>query len=194
MFCLIEKYQLYSYANGNSINSSSTKVADVLRNLGCAGLNPIEWLTHYRDVIMNTIATQITSLTIVHLAVYSGSDQRKHQSSASLAFVRGIHHWPVNSPHKWPVTRKMFPFDDVIMYNGIQASFPSCCFLLHSQSSRGWFNIKMTSHHAVQGILRPSYLHNGISCTGKMTSVNWIKAHVLPLYDGGIVDYWVNPV
>ena len=41
--------------------------------------------------------------------------QRKHQSSASLAFVRGIHRVPVNSPHKWPVTRKMFPFDDVIM-------------------------------------------------------------------------------
>ena len=40
---------------------------------------------------------------------------RKHQSSASLAFVRGIHRGPVNSPHKWPVTRKMFPFDDVIM-------------------------------------------------------------------------------
>ena len=43
------------------------------------------------------------------------ADQRKHQSSASLAFVRGIHRWPVNSPHKWPVTRKMFPFDDVIV-------------------------------------------------------------------------------
>ena len=42
-------------------------------------------------------------------------DQRKHQSSALLAFVRGIHRWPVNSPHTWPVTRKMFPFDDVIM-------------------------------------------------------------------------------
>ena len=51
------------------------------------------------------------------LNVYSGADQRKHQSSASLAFVLGIHRWPVNSPHKWPVTRKMFPFDDVIMSN-----------------------------------------------------------------------------
>ena len=42
-------------------------------------------------------------------------DQRKHQSSASLAFVRGIHREPVNSPHTWSVTRKRFPFDDVIM-------------------------------------------------------------------------------
>ena len=64
---------------------------------------------------MGAIASQITSLTIVYSAVYSDADQRKHQSSASLAFVRGIHRGPVNSPHKWPVTRKMFPFDDVIM-------------------------------------------------------------------------------
>ena len=63
------------------------------------------------------IASQITSLTIVYSTVYSGAHQRKHQSSASLAFMRGIHRWPVNSPHKWPVTRKIFPFDDVIMWS-----------------------------------------------------------------------------
>ena len=70
---------------------------------------------HYGDVIMGTIASQITGLTIVYSTVDSGADQRKHQSSASLAFVWGIHRGPVNSPHKWPVTRKLFPFDDVIM-------------------------------------------------------------------------------
>ena len=64
---------------------------------------------------MNTVASQITILTIVYLTVYSDVDQRKHQSSTSLAFVRVIRRGPVNSPHKWPVTRKMFPFDDVIM-------------------------------------------------------------------------------
>ena len=64
---------------------------------------------------MSLVAPQITSLTIVYSAVCSDADQRKHQSSASLAFVWGIHRGPVNSPHKWPVTRKMFPFDDVIM-------------------------------------------------------------------------------
>ena len=53
--------------------------------------------------------------SIVYLAVWSGANQRKQQSSASLAFVRGIRRWPVNSQHKGPVTRKMFPFDDVIM-------------------------------------------------------------------------------
>ena len=57
---------------------------------------------HYGDVIMGTMASQITSLTIVYSTVYSGADIRKHQSSASLAFVWGIHRSPVNSPHKWP--------------------------------------------------------------------------------------------
>ena len=55
---------------------------------------------------MSAMASQITSLMIVNSTIYSGADQRKHQSSASLAFVRGIHCWPENSPHKWPVTRE----------------------------------------------------------------------------------------
>ena len=67
---------------------------------------------------MSVMASQITSLKFVYSSIYSGANQRKHQSFASLAFVRGIHRRPVNSPHKGPVTRKMFPFDDVIM-NGL---------------------------------------------------------------------------
>ena len=67
------------------------------------------------DVIMGAMAYQITSLTIIYSTVFSGADQRKHQRSARLAFVWGIHWWRVNSPNKWPVTRKMFPFDDVIV-------------------------------------------------------------------------------
>ena len=70
---------------------------------------------HYNDVIMGATVSEITSLTIVYSTVYSGADQRKRQSSASLAFVWGIHRALVNSPHKGPVTRKIFPFDDVIM-------------------------------------------------------------------------------
>ena len=68
-------------------------------------------INHYRDVIIGVMVSQLTSLTIVYLVVYWGADQRKHQSSASLAFVRGIHRWPVNSTHKWPVTQKIIPFD-----------------------------------------------------------------------------------
>ena len=59
---------------------------------------------HYSDVIMGAMASQITGFTIFYSAVNSGGNQWKHQSSASLAFVRGIHRWPMNSPHKWPVT------------------------------------------------------------------------------------------
>ena len=64
---------------------------------------------------MGAVVSQITSLTIVYSTVDSDADQWKHQSSASLAFVRGIHREPVYSPHKWPVTGKMFPFEDVFM-------------------------------------------------------------------------------
>ena len=71
---------------------------------------------HYNDVIMGAMVSQITSLTIVYSTVYSGADHRKHQSSASLVFVRGIHRCPVISPHKGPVTRKIFLFADVIWY------------------------------------------------------------------------------
>ena len=85
---------------------------------------------HYSDVIMGAMAPQITSLTIVYWTVYSGPDQRKHQSSASLALVLGIHRWPVNSLHKWSVARKMFPFDDVIMLRRYSANFVSMCFRL----------------------------------------------------------------
>ena len=70
---------------------------------------------HYSDVIMSAVDSPITSLTIVYSIVNSGQDQRKSQSSASLAFVRGIHRWPVNSSHKGPVTQKTFPFHDAIM-------------------------------------------------------------------------------
>ena len=80
-------------------------------------------------LIMGPMASQITSLTIVYSTVYSGADQRKHQSSPSLAFVREIHRWPVNSPHKGPVTRKMFPFDDVFMWSWCLLAlvvFPRC--------------------------------------------------------------------
>ena len=74
------------------------------------------------DVIMGAMASQITSLKIVYSNVYSGTDERKYQSVALLAFVRGIHQWLVNSPHKGPETQKMFPFDDVIMGNAESVS------------------------------------------------------------------------
>ena len=80
---------------------------------------------------MGAMASQITSLTIVYATVYSDADQRKLQRSASLAFVREIHRGPVNSPHKWPVTRKMVPFDEVIMevISFYKKGIPLCHYL-----------------------------------------------------------------
>ena len=84
---------------------------------------------------MGAMASQITSFTLVYPTVYSDADQRKHQGSTSLAFVLGIHRGPVNSPHKGPVTRKMFPFGDVIMRLNIQVlaedHFKSCLYWVH---------------------------------------------------------------
>ena len=74
-----------------------------------------EWEKHYNDVIMSMMVSEITSLMSVYSTVYSGADQRKYQSSMSMAFVRGINWWPVNPLHKGPVIRKMFPFEDVII-------------------------------------------------------------------------------
>ena len=79
---------------------------------GQAPLTTTGTARHYNDVIMGAMVSQLTSRTFVYSAVYSGADQRKHQSSAALAFVRGI---AGEFPAQRPVTRKMFPFDDVIM-------------------------------------------------------------------------------
>ena len=104
------------------------------------GSMTLQW--RHNDMI--AMASQITSLTIVYLIVYSGTDQRKHQSSASLAFVRGIHRGSVNSSHKGPVTRKMFPFDDVIMTNRFARKiYPGPLYTKRtpSQKFEDWFHI-----------------------------------------------------
>ena len=111
---------------------------------------------HYGDIIMGAIASQITSLTIVYSIVYSDADQRKHQSSASLAFVQGIHRGPVNSPHKWPVTRKMFAFDDVIM-RGVTLTWASfiLCHRIDNGARRTLHHFRrfFTINHVFQGLL-----------------------------------------
>ena len=77
-------------------------------------------VVHYNDAILSPVASEITSIWIICSAVCSGAHQRKHRISALLAFARGIHRLPVDSPHKGPVTRKVFPFDDVIILRGWQ--------------------------------------------------------------------------
>ena len=85
---------------------------------------------------MDAIGSQITSFASVYSAVSLGADQTKHQSSTSLAFVWGIHRRPVNSPHKGPVTRKMFAFDDVIMF----CNFSDDHVLIRYLNIRGWID------------------------------------------------------
>ena len=105
------RYMIYISIHVATINKQPLRGVD-RRELWRVLVVVAGWLhyhhVHYNDVIMSAMASQITSLAIVYSMVYSGADQRKHQSSASLAFVRGIHRWPVNSLHKWPVTRKCF--------------------------------------------------------------------------------------
>ena len=115
---------LNSLSHGRSARKSFKRYVWLSLKLywdGCQGfqLNIVSLQWRHNGVI----ATQITGLTIVYSIVYSNTDQRKHQSAASLAFMRGMHRGPVNSPHKWPLMRKRFPFDDVIMSsNGLVPS------------------------------------------------------------------------
>ena len=123
---------------------------------------------HYNDVIMGVMVSKITSLSIVYSTIYSGADQRKHQSSASLAFVGGIHRWPVNSPHKWPVMRKMFPFDDVIMMRtrSILWMLMPWLFITPShQKPRYWLN----------WIDRPLSFMSGFNCLHYLSVEKWWK-------------------
>ena len=120
------------------------------------------WL-HYDYVIMGAIASQMTSLTIVYSTVYSGADQSKHQSSASLAFVWGIHRGPLNSPHKWPVRGKCFHlmasswFTDVgQMHWKIKRSEKRfITYILSIFLSKKWLVLKITSlvFFAIYGVV-----------------------------------------
>ena len=78
---------------------------------------------HYNDVMMSVM----TGVRIVYSTPCSGVNQRKPQSSASLTCVKGIHQWLGNSPREGPVTRKMFPFDDVvILVSSLMLFWTSC--------------------------------------------------------------------
>ena len=124
---------------------------------------------HYSDIINGTMASQITSLTTVYLTVYLGADQRKHQSSAPLAFVWGIHQWPVNSPNKWPVTRKMFPFGDVIMKNTAKQNWKPHSFLISLVKNLTKFRkINSTRWNYYQFLIAPDTSSQFYSCIMKI--------------------------
>ena len=135
-------------------------------------------LYHYNDVIMSTMASQITSITTLYSIIYWSVHQRKHQSSASLTFMRGIHRGPVNSPHKGPVTRKMFPFDEVIMMMlwSIQKLHQTW---YSSQPYRnecvGSFQCKSYDQsYSMTGIMLPYFTNTFMHCSMRHHSLIWI--------------------
>ena len=110
---------------------------------------PCHYTMNYSDVIMSTMVSQITGVSIVCSTVCSDADHRKHQSFSPLAIVRGLHRWPVDPPHKGPITRKMLPFDDVIT----NRDFISLPWLLY------WWNVVYVGAFLTWGCqIRPAYL------------------------------------
>ena len=124
------------------------------------------------------MASQITTLTIVYSTVYSGADQRKHQSYASLVFMQGIHRWPVNSPHKGPVTRKMIPFDDVIMFRYVIVPWHYTCAWCYIPS------LGSKCFHCLRPILHWKFINN-------RREIDWIR-HLNELIElVNVVKIWI---
>ena len=169
MFCSGPNLQLVSISSDNGLAQNRSIIWS---NAGLVYwriyiyMQHAKFINHYDDVIMGAIASQITSITIVYSTVCSGADQRKRQSSASLAFVWGIHRGPVNSPHKWPVTRKIFPFNDVIMN---AQWFVPCCMMnyvtigserrpqaiLRTNNNQRWTNTDLFDYRLMTWIYSP---------------------------------------
>ena len=131
------------------------------------------------------MASQITSLIIVYSNIYSGADQKKYQSSASLAFVRGIHRWPVNFPHKGPVTRKMLPFNDVIMTSAKNIGAWTKWLMTHSNAFSWikilvfWFKFHWNLYLGVQLTIR----HWLGAAQGPIHYLNQLWQSCVPLND-----------
>ena len=158
--------------------------------------------SHYSDVIIGAMASQITTVSIVYSPVCSGTDQRNHQSSASLAFVGGIHRGPVNSPHKSPVTRKIFPFDDVIMSSQYWISV-----LHHIVSSFLfiWNIFSLDYHHVLphhkRGIrplqlrwmvISPNKIDRIKRSTSTDNSVNCALLSIPSVFTTSLADQWIK--
>ena len=141
--------------------------------------------SHYNDIIMGTVLSQISSLTIVYSTFDSDPDERKHQSSTSLTFVLGIHGGLMNSPHKWPLTWKMFRFDDIIMpHNGVvQCSEPSSIFFLTHQplayvAAISKVDVSNSLHRVVALALAVKLLADEYHRSSRMRSQNWFRASI----------------
>ena len=112
--------------------------------------------------------------------LFQGANPRKHRSSASLAFVWEIHRSPMNSPQKGPVTRKMFPFDDVIMQwmNHITVStYDQSTIFLQSEDrlracARSYGDIGWYVNTASHVIMKKSWQGSAFELTGPLSLVD----------------------
>ena len=121
---------------------------------------------------MSAMVSQIAGVSIICSTVCWGADQRKHQSSASLAFVRGIRRSPVDSPHKGTVTRKMFPFVDVIMWHWY---FLYLCDQAKRNGANGIeFDVGYTSD-GVAVLMHDDYVDRTTDGSGLLSEMPWEK-------------------
>ena len=96
---------------------------------------------------MRAMASQISGVSIVCSTVCSVADQRKHQSSASLAFMRGIHRWPVVSPYKGPITQKIFHLVTPLWFGSVSRQQTP-----QGQSIATWWRHQIETFSALLGI------------------------------------------
>ena len=106
---VIVMYTIHMQQFNHTWDNKNASFQSYLCGKGCYNVISLQWRHNGCDGVSNHQPHGCLSI------VYWDADQREHESSVPLAFVWGIHRLPVNSPHKWPVTRKIFPSDDVIL-------------------------------------------------------------------------------
>ena len=124
---------------------------------------------------MSAMASQITGVSIVCLTVCSDADQRKHQRSASLAFVSGIDRWPVESPRKGAVTRKIFPFDDIILCTNSNCDIEMFCKIAWMDTCDAKIHFNLPLHYTGM---------NGLTAAANKISFQYLK--LIPVS----LSYW----
>ena len=122
------------------------QISDMLVDMGMIGSTA--WGPHYNDITTSVMVSQITGLAILYSTVYTSADQRKNQSSALPVFA-------VNSPHKGLLTRKMFPFDDVIMQKLYHYINDDTIEITLQQTTHNWYDInQITESVSFEAIFR----------------------------------------
>ena len=146
-------------------------------------ISPATEEIHYSDVIIGAMASQIAGVSIVYSTVCSGTNQIKQQSSASLAFVRGIHRWSGNSPHKGSVTRKVFPFNAVIM---------SSISAFHLYILQGtWWVVFHQYYHNLSFFIFTWIIHDAIYANATMWNHERIISRILDTFRSVSISQYI---